>query len=301
MKKSMLLSTIAMIVVVVVALSTATFAWFTVSSTAAITSDFNVEATRDFIIKTYDTAWTITDQIDISSDKLRTVAPIAALDTATQVGKGSEGVDGAPVYNTNDAWYSVSTEGGAWKKDTFTGYTIAELTADSAALATVKPFQLALADSTATGTANFTIDLTINGQTLADFNAIKSVNVVLMIESYADSSVTYVGTQYNVQKTNTDGVADADVTVPGADATLASTPHEQYKAVTTTGLTADVSGSLETYKVDTTALKISYNGTCSFTAGEFKLVTAFIWLDGYQAADEIMGKVVTVNVGIAKA
>ena len=50
MKKSMIISTIAMIVVVVVALSTATYAWFTSSAITKATVTMTVQSTGDFAI-----------------------------------------------------------------------------------------------------------------------------------------------------------------------------------------------------------------------------------------------------------
>lgn len=291
MKKSMLLSTIAMIVVVVVALSTATFAWFTASTQAAITSDFTVEATKMFNMKTYTAgAWTVADTIDISATKLKPVAPIAELSAATQVGKGAD-VDAAPAVNAKDAWFTVTKDGANWKD--FLAYTVGEL--QTAKVATVAPFQLSFADATMAGTATFAIDLEIIGQTAADWAALKSVNVVIMAESYKDGAVAFVGTQYNVQKPAT------DVTISGNDASLAGSPAKTFDAITTTGLTADPADSLTNHP-NTTAdgIKISYTGDVAIAKGEVKLVTAFVWLDGYQAADEIMSKVVKVNIGITK-
>ncbi|MGN0796732.1 MAG: hypothetical protein ACI4M5_00845 [Christensenellales bacterium] len=291
MKKSMLLSTIAMIVVVVVALSTATFAWFTASTQAAITSDFTVEATKMFNMKTYTAgAWTVADTIDISATKLKPVAPIAELSAATQVGKGTD-VDAAAVVNAKDAWFTVTKDGENWTD--FLAYTVGEL--QTAKVATVAPFQLSFADATMSGQATFAIDLEIIGQTAADWAALKSVNVVVMVESYDDGAVEFVGTQYNVQNPAT------DVTLSGNDASLTASPAKTFAAITTTGLAADPSDSLTNHPNGTSdGIKISYTGDVQIDAAEVKLVTAFVWLDGYQAADEIMSKVVKVNIGITK-
>lgn len=52
MKKSMLLSTVAMIVIVVVALSTATYAWFTSTNTVSASTEFQAtSATSDLLIR----------------------------------------------------------------------------------------------------------------------------------------------------------------------------------------------------------------------------------------------------------
>ena len=290
MKKSMLLSTIAMIVVVVVALSTATFAWFTASTQAAITSDFTVEATKMFNMKTYDEAWNVADTIDISATKLKPVAPIAELSAATQVGKGAD-VDAAPVVNAKDAWFTVTKNGENWKD--FLAYTVDEL--NTASVATVAPFQLSFADATMAGDATFAIDLEIIGKTAADYAALKSVNVVVMVESYKDGTVKFVGTQYNVQNPAT------DVTLSGNDASLTGSPAKTFAAITTASLAADPSDSLNNHPNATSdGIKISYTGDVAIAAAEVKLVTAFVWLDGYQASDEIMSKVVKVNIGITK-
>ena len=78
MKKSMLFTTIARIVVVVVALSTATFAWFSSQITNAITGNVTIKAGQDYVLKTFDAdaGWVVTtNNINLSATDVSPTSP----------------------------------------------------------------------------------------------------------------------------------------------------------------------------------------------------------------------------------
>ena len=315
MKKSMLLSTIAMIVVVVVALSTATFAWFSSQASATISGTATISATKQFTVRTWSTdKWVDQDAIVLTTEQVTALAPINGLDLVT-IG----GIDAEAPFKDEVRWYTVDNK---YVWDNSKGYKTASLATagtGSKSAATVTSFQVAplgvAADKTAT--AIFNIDLTINGQTLADLDTLNAMNVVLEIYSYKDGTTAhttkqYIGTSYKH--------AAGAVTAGNDGAAVSVTPSKDTEAKngTPVNLTADAKTSVTAitattvedsgaavgtagyWKGDTTSLNKRVTGTYTFAGDEFILVTAYIWLDGYDATNNMMAKAVTINIGISK-
>lgn len=308
MKKSMLLSTIAMIVVVVVALSTATFAWFSATTTAAISGTATVDATKDFDIREYGTAWASTNSISLKAEKVAPVAPMTSLETTKLITKGAN-VDAKYAENgdTFKNWFKVND---AFESTSFAAYTNTEVTTTHK-IATIAPFQVAKFDKVADPTAKVTITIKLAGDPATfnndDMTALKAINVVLHFQSYtADVADQWVGTQYN---TATAGL----ITDPNkATATFGDGSKKDAVPVATTGLVVDGDTALtdltETvvdgyYKNTTTAPGIyrQISATVNFAAKEYKLVTAYIWLDGYDALDNMMSKAFDISIGFTTA
>ena len=98
MKKSTLITTIAMIVVVVVALSTATYAWFSASEVAVATVDMSTTASSDWALvqgvkqgSNISFAGASSDQISLTNSMNGLYSPTAAITTrVTQVLQATE-------------------------------------------------------------------------------------------------------------------------------------------------------------------------------------------------------------------
>lgn len=126
MKKSTLITTIAMIVVVVVALSTATYAWFSASSIAVANVNMTTQAAADWALvlgnKTDDAtvsfAGASSDQIDISDNAFAGLySPIAAIDTTISKALQAEYKKGATFYTATKSGGKVTQNGNAVPKD----------------------------------------------------------------------------------------------------------------------------------------------------------------------------------------
>lgn len=314
MKKSMLLSTIAMIVVVVVALSTATFAWFSAQTSATISGTATISATKEFTVRTWSTdRWVDQDEIVLTTEQVTALAPINGLELVTP---GT--VDTNATFVDEVRWFTVDSDH-TWATKS-KGYKTASLATagkSGGSAATVTSFQVAPLGvaAEATATAIFDIDLGINGQTIEDLDTLNAMNVVLEIYSYKDGSAAhttkqYIGTSYkHAAGAVTAGADGAVVTVTAGQNTQA-----ESGTVVSAGLTADTAttlgaitatsapaaGTADYWKVDATSFNKRVSGTYTFDGDEFILVTAYIWLDGYDATNNMMAKAVTVNIGISK-
>lgn len=123
MKKSMLLTTIAMIVVVVIALSTATFAWFTAAGQSAVEGTLTVQAGAEFTLKVSDgqvaPQWVDAGGTINIADGLTGIAPISP---TVQINgdntKYSSIVSDTNTVPTQDKenghWYSVKGSAGGY-------------------------------------------------------------------------------------------------------------------------------------------------------------------------------------------
>lgn len=314
MKKSMLLSTIAMIVVVVVALSTATFAWFSASQSANITGSTTITATKQFTVRTWQGtdeqgAWADTDTIQLNANQVTPLAPIGT--GLGMVTKGSS-VDVNAVTSPDLAWFTTDKYWAAGSTKAYTTNALKNQGKDGGSMANVSSFQMAPVGKDG-ATAVFDIKFEINGQTADDLKALNAMNVVLEITSYAKTEpakpTAYIGTTY--------GIGNNGVTVSTADehgVDTGATMKEEGKAGTTVDLTDDTATDLNTgwassaiatgasgyYKNSTTSLQKQISGTYALAAGEYVLVNVYVWLDGYEAVDAMMAKAVTVSISISK-
>ena len=126
MKKSTLITTIAMIVVVVVALSTATYAWFSASDLAIANVSMSTKAAADWALvlgnktdaATVSFAGASSDQIDISDEKFSGLySPTAAINTTISKALQATYAGGAKFYTATKSGGKVTQNGNAVAKD----------------------------------------------------------------------------------------------------------------------------------------------------------------------------------------
>ncbi|MDD7350868.1 MAG: hypothetical protein PUG90_01605 [Clostridia bacterium] len=319
MKKSMLLSTIAMIVVVVVALSTATFAWFSSTQSATISGTTTITATKEFTVRTWQTnAWADTDTIQLNATTVTALAPMG-----TGLGMVTEGdtVDDNVNISPALAWFTTDksyTTGAKSKSKAYTTAALANKGIDGGSMANVSSFQLAPV-AAAGATAAFDIKLDIAGVTADDLKTLNAINVVLEISSYDNTNAAeYYGTTYKVGDNGveagspTDGVAEVTTIGEAAKKGTAGAPATNLKADAVTSLTGGTITAITDpatqivarqdgyYKTDSNLYKV-ITASRALGAGEYVLVNVYVWLDGYDAVDAMMAKAVNVSIAISKA
>lgn len=317
MKKSMLLSTIAMIVVVVVALSTATFAWFSSTASATISGTTTITSTRDFIVRTWQGgesgAWADTDTITLNATKVTALAPMG-----TGLGMVTKGdsVDDNVKTSPDLAWFTTDKNYATGKSKAYTTAALANKGLDGGSLANVSSFQLAPVSKDG-ATANFDIKFDIAGVTGDDLKTLNAINVVLEISSYNNKNAAeYYGTTYKVGNggvtagSPTEGVADVTAISADAKAGTAGTPNTNLKGDDVTSLTGSITAITNPateiaaktsgyYKTSTNLYKV-ITASRALAAGEYVLVNVYVWLDGYDAVDAMMAKAVNVSIAISK-
>ena len=308
MKKSMLLSTIAMIVVVVVALSTATFAWFSASQSATISGTTTITASKEFTVRTWQgSAWADTDTIQLNANQ---VTPLAPIGTGLGMVTKGDNVDVNAKTSPDLKWFTTDKYFAAGSTKAYTTDALADQGKDGGSMANVSSFQMAPVGADG-ATAVFDIKFEINGQTADDLKALNAMNVVLEITSYNNNeAATYIGTTYGI---GNDGVTTATADSNGVDATATveaagkvgtkvTLTNDAITTLTDSGwsATAIAIGASGYYKNSTTSLQKQITGEKALAAGEYLLVNVYVWLDGYEAIDAVMAKAVTVSIGISK-
>ncbi|MGN0765848.1 MAG: hypothetical protein ACI4MO_05165 [Christensenellales bacterium] len=317
MKKSMLLSTIAMIVVVVVALSTATFAWFSAQGQNAITGTMTVQASKDFVINVVDnSAWAPAgDTIDIANGLgggISPVSPSFALDAANKYAAPGATADVVPTMGTNK-WYTTTGTANKYA-------TLSQATQGFA----ITSFQIKVGDGTVQNAVKMKTQIKVDNNA-ANLAALKGVRVVFQVTDYDDTGAkvgdsTWYGTTYKYGGTglvdeNGEIVTDQTwKTASGAGTEKEYTGITNAAAATYTALNvpgntftsiaaADkdvfiVSGSAESGKED--GMYRTMEETISFAANATKTVTVYVWLDGHAVDDAAGGKTVSIQVSFTK-
>ncbi|MGN0788623.1 MAG: hypothetical protein ACI4MY_01690, partial [Christensenellales bacterium] len=297
-----------MIVVVVVALSTATFAWFSASQSATISGTTTITASKEFTVRTWNGTddWADTDTIQLNATQVTPLAPIGT--GLGMVTKGAS-VDDNAVTSEELAWFTTDKYFAAGSTKAYTTAALANQGKDGGSMANVSSFQMAPVGATG-ATAVFDIKFEITGQKADDLKALNAMNVVLEITSYANSDpADYIGTTYGI---GNEGVIVTTADSNGVDA--AATMDDAGKVGTKVTLTNDtvtdlttgwsgsaiLSGANGYYKNGSTSLQKQISGEYALDAGEYVLVNVYVWLDGYEAVDAVMAKAVTVSIGISK-
>ena len=319
MKKSMLLSTIAMIVVVVVALSTATFAWFTSQTSSTIQGTMTIQSGRDILVSVWNktaSTWDLTDEIALDQTGVAPFAPKATV--GTYVAHGATTAV-AFAYNNETNWFTV-TKNPNVAYSGFGSFALDDEANDDPNVTTAglkvvaKTFQIAKASIQDNKDIKISIDLSTPGLSQNDLDAMRATKVVLVVTSYdaagAKGATTLYGTQYNYDGettalTDSTGEAIANPTnttvIAGKLDTASTLTADESAVVTTLG---SASGENKEWKVtsgDTTGLFKNITKNITYTSGYTYEITAFIWLDGFAAVDTMAAKQVSVNIGIGLA
>ncbi len=331
MKKSMLLTTIAMIVVVVIALSTATFAWFSASSQTAVEGTMTIQAGREFMLNVVDattpTQWTsATGKIDIANDMgtaengISPVSPTHSL-SAAYGNPSSSGsyysdpatMDKVPTKNEAGLWYTVKGQSGAYDAlaNVNTGFAVTS-------------FQVGIGDGKA---QTVYLQTTIKTSDSADrLQALKGVRVVYQVTSF-DTTGNRTGTAWYGTKYTWGGAGllQANGTIVTGDTYKTTATGAGSEAAEKDTLTAIISnGAYGTFLPEPTlaAGKSKYATAdifrCSeeansnkglyrfmqtpltFEAAEFKTITVYVWVDGHAVDDQSAKKDISVMVGFSK-
>lgn len=323
MKKSMLLSTIAMIVVVVVALSTATFAWFSAQGQNAITGTMTVQAAKDFVINEVSgDAWAPADQtIDIAANLKGGISPVSpsfALDATGKYAQPGATADKVPtLQEANNIWYTATGKSG--------NYATLSNTTDGFAITS---FQIKVGDGTQQDNVKLKTQIKVDNNA-ANLMALKGVRVVFQVTDYDDTGAkgdtNWYGTAYKYggeglvdsstglkvsgtgwQGATGNGTEKKDVNLKGITNTAAATytalnvPGNTFTSIA--NATKDVfivSGSADSGKTD--GIYRTVEQEISFAANATKTVTVYVWLDGHAVDDAAGGKTVSIEVSFAKA
>ncbi len=233
MKKSMLLTTIAMIVVVVIALSTATFAWFSAAGQSAVEGTMTVQAGKEFTIKVSDgqtnPQWVDAGDTVNIAEGLNGIAPISPTikinDTTTKYSTAVTNTDTVPKVDkaSGGKWYTVL--GGAGKYDNLKDAT--EQTPKTYAYTALQ-----VNKNTAESNKAY-LQLAISvPDNAGNLQALQGARVLMAITSFDmtngnEKGTTWFGTQYTYGGT---GLVDDQGGV---------VTNESYKTATGTGTSAD--------------------------------------------------------------
>lgn len=301
MKKSMLLSTIAMIVVVVVALSTATFAWFSSFETVSASASLTVSAGEAGLELRENTTRVVTDY---NADTSETAAPGAWGDWTGTINANMENVTlTAPVANIAVPVYASDAQSNAVPTTDSTLFY--EATREGSKV-TVN--QLATANSTymyreiqvrSTSSAKKNVIATVtvkvpdSDTTEQSKLAVDNAKVVLVaVKGQATTAAGAVikGTQHNVglDKTLADDTEwEAGLLKPN----YVVTTNYGGRAASLTGLTADTITTSGAAKVFTNKWTDITNASTDYIT-----VRIYMWLDGHGADNAVKGGKVDVSV-----
>lgn len=308
MKKSMLLTTIAMIVVVVVALSTATFAWFSSFIEVTATATLTVEAgsagielrenttrinddptTADPAIESKAGAWSEWTNVatPITAQAITAVAPTVDIALPTY----AEGADSASLPN-NDSTVFYS----AIKKND-SGMKVVVNDGVVAAANTAYLYQELQIRTTSTTAQNVTATITITAKDKnkeADQLAVQNAKVVMVGvrgQSKTPTTTYKKGTTFNWGlKTAGGDTWDAPMTVPLADAE----GQESTLLAANAGVTSDFATNY------TLSVTDSFTGMTSASA-DWITVRIYVWIDGHNADNSVKGGAFDVSIKFTKA
>ena len=318
MKKSMLLSTIAMIVVVVVALSTATFAWFTSQSSSTIEGTMTIQTGRDILVSVWNntsSTWDLTDNIALDQTNVAPFAPKATVGTYVSHGPTTAVTF---AYNNDTNWFTVTKNPGVAYSG-FASYDLDAADADPNLTTTdlkvvAKTFQIAKASIQDDKDIKISIDLSTPGLSQNDLDAMRATKVVLVVTSYdaagAKGATTLYGTQYNYDGNTTELTdatgealknADNTTVIAGKLDTTATLTADGTAVVTTLGTSSGENAEWKATSGDPTGLFKNITNNITYTSGYTYEITAFIWLDGFAAVDTMAAKQVSVNIGVGLA
>ncbi|MGN0761147.1 MAG: hypothetical protein ACI4MV_04300 [Christensenellales bacterium] len=277
MKKSMLLSTIAMIVVVVVALSTATFAWFSSFQDVSATADLTITAADAGIEIRENTgsAWgSWTNAVTMTASTLTAVAPTVDLVAPSY---SDTAINAIPDDDAPDFYDAQQTSTQVTVKT--------NPSADTAYI--YKEMQVRVTSTTAkTISLAVTVDGT-KGGTVADPSeetklALNSTKIVVASLKGKSGTAEWVGTTFNYGLLNASAYAANSNTDKLSVSDVVATSEAGGRATALTGLSAlAVSGN----KITTDDTWASLTNT----ADDYITIRAWVWIDGHTADNSVKG------------
>ncbi|MGN0771424.1 MAG: hypothetical protein ACI4MI_02435 [Christensenellales bacterium] len=316
MKKSMLLTTIAMIVIVVVALSTATFAWFTSHQSSTIKGTMTIQTGRDIFVSVWNSTastWDLTDEIVLDQTAVAPFAPKATV--GTYVAHGTTTAVGF-TYNNDTNWFTATKDDGVAYSG-FASYGLDDAANTDPNVTTsglkvvAKTFQIAKASIQDPKDIKISIDLSTPGLSQNDLDAMRATKVVLVVTSYdetgAKGATAFYGTQYNYDGNDLTDSTGENLKTPDAKAVVdgvldtADNLVENSTTVVTNLAVAEAANTEWKITSGDTGLFKNITNNISYTTGYTYEITAFIWLDGFAAVDTMAAKQVSINIGVGLA
>lgn len=280
MKKSMLLSTIAMIVVVVVALSTATFAWFSSFNTVTASAQLNIAAQDAGLeIREYNPnatpnakweAWT--NAVTLEADGLTATAPKAQL-TAPNPGSDST----AAFTNAAEGFFIAQAEKATSKVEGKynVGDDVWRVTSATATNGTEYIYKDIQVRATSVDAKNIVCNVTVTPVTPdneADVAAKNATRVV--IASKFKTNTNIVGSNYKYGLDGIDTITN-DQIVPATNAGKGT--------VTLNGTSGSYTDTWTTVANDT-------------TAAQWVSIRVYIWIDGFTADNAAKNGNINVSI-----
>ena len=330
MKKSMLLTTIAMIVVVVIALSTATFAWFSAAGQSAVEGTMTVQAGKEFTIKVSDgqtnPQWVDAGDTVNIAEGLKGIAPISptiqinneAKTYSTEVTSTST----VPKVVTQDGgeWYSVLGTSGGYKE-------LTNVTAQTTKTYAYTALQVNRND----GGQEAYLQVAISVPDAAgNLQALQGARVLMAITSFDmttgnKSKTEWFGTQYtyggNGFLTADNKLIDPATSENWKTATGEGTPATGLTPLVKNGTYATLGGAVTDFatgaknykKADIFKSNKDFTGNDTATMFRFleqkldfsdptepKTIQIWVWMDGHKVDDASSKKNISINVSFAK-
>lgn len=278
MKKSMLLSTIAMIVVVVVALSTATFAWFSSFQNVSATADLTITAADAGIEIRENTgsAWgSWTNAVTMEANSLTAVAPTVDLV--------------APSYTSDTAVNAIPDA------DTVAFYDAQQTTTQvtvktNPSVAGAYIYKEMQVRSTSTDQKTISLAVTVDGTkggTVSDPSeetklALAKTKIVVASLKGKSGTAEWVGTTFNYGLLNASAYAansNADkLTVSGSVAIAEAGGRETaLSGLSTLAVTGNKITTSDTW------------ANLTNVADDYITIRAWVWIDGHTADNSVKG------------
>lgn len=299
MKKSMLLSTIAMIVVVVVALSTATFAWFSSFETVSSSAQVTVSAGSAGIEVREPSGQWGNSLTQTNSDGLSPVAPKADLapfnapdgQVYTDALGGRDEFFTAvkkPYQGTNKIWIGAAPQVGTnYIYKEFQVRNASSTPTDIVLTVTVK----AQADNDTNKTTNDALD--------ADKAAIDNTKIVVFAAKGVTATTpgTIAGNAFNFGMTGSPAYSVDEK----FDTTNQGTPSDKVKTE---------AGNIKTNKVNFVSGTSNYSmvysdnttmaGVANNDAANWYTIGVYVWIDGHNADNVAAGAKLDINIVVTK-
>lgn len=289
MKKSMVLSTIAMIVIVVVALSTATYAWFTSTTTATATADFQANsASSELEIRAEGTASWSTSLVLGSLKNADLAMPVGELAwanghvaDATYVSKDF-GKTAAPAHS-----FVTKANNGTIGETSKTSLLAKAVQVRNNATATAEGDD---------GTRNVTLNVVVGAGSRSDYSdeayttPSNTEDFNTNLQNKAASQALRIVVLYKIA-TPADGsyTLTADATAVGTSyvpATSVSDVTAKEAVTLTKDVTPYDATTLATMGTDTTTWKINVPGI-SLQKGQVLVMEVYAWFEGNKASNEL--------------
>lgn len=321
MKKSLVITTIATVLVIVVALTTATFAWFSASSKNEVTSDFTAQTSNAVFTfypwssgnNQYDyangsssldlTQFTTLDTEKghggfITRENMKPYVPFETINADTPVVMTGNwaGLPGEEFYTAQDTNGQLTD---AYKTPTNSAAADVATQIANAGFANVARFELVNGKNVA---KNVDISVTITGKgNSPDVAVAEEMRVILIGVPSADNTGAkkfIVGTEY---KSGGDPADWSDSFTEGSYVSNTTTSYSTFtqgggyaNLITPNSMNRDPNGTL-TYSFPYKIAASTFSGI-SIAAGESYDIYLYIWLDGSEITDGGAGGAVDLKI-----